>query len=67
MPSASPPPVLSVREVAELKDVSVQAAHAAAKRGALTTYRSAGTVLVVRDAKLDAYLASTPTKPVEDA
>ena len=68
MPKATAPPVLSLREVAETKGVTVQAVHAAAQRGTITTYKSARTVLVVRDDKLDAYLsagiggASTPNK-----
>ncbi len=62
MPKDPPPPVISLREVANQKSVSMQAVHAAAQRGTLTTYKSGGSVLVVRDAALDAYLAA-PAQP----
>lgn len=57
---ATPPPVASVREIAESKGVSPQAVRAAVDRGTVNAYRSAGTVLVVRDAALEAYLATPP-------
>lgn len=57
-----PPPVSSVREVADEKGVTVQAVRAAIGRGTLTSYRTGSTVLVIRDKALDDYLAR-PAQP----
>lgn len=59
-PHAKPAPVVTVREVAEMKGVSPQAVHACVQRGTLTSYRSGQTVLILRDGALDAYLAAPP-------
>lgn len=53
-----PQPVVTVREVADMKGVSVQTVHACVKRGRLTSYRSGRAVLILRDAALASYLAA---------
>jgi excisionase family DNA binding protein len=55
-----PPPVVSVREVAEAKGISPQAVRTAIARGTLNSYRAGKTVLVLRDKALEAYLAAPP-------
>jgi excisionase family DNA binding protein len=55
-----PKPVLTIREVADLKGVSTQAVHACVQRGTLTAYRSGNAVLILRDRALEAYLALPP-------
>jgi len=54
------PPVLTVPEVAAMKRVSQQAVRGAVARGTLTAYRAGRDVLVLRDRKLEAYLAVPP-------
>lgn len=61
------PNVLTTAEVARRKCVSRQAVATAAERGTLTTFKQGRTVLVLQDAKLDAYLASTPRPGVAAA
>ena len=60
MPTETEPNVLTTAEVARLKGVSRQAVSAAADRGALTAFKQGRTVLVLRDDKLTAYLATPP-------
>ena len=61
MPTTEPN-VLPSAEVARRKGVSRQAVATAANRGTINAVRFGRTVLIVRDAALDAYLAS-PAQP----
>ena len=54
------PNVLPPSEVARRKGVSRQAVSSAVSRGTLNAVKMGASLLVVRDAKLDAYLARTP-------
>jgi excisionase family DNA binding protein len=55
-----PKPVLTVREVADTKGVSLQAVRTAVERGTLNAYRSGGSILIRHDKALAAYLAAPP-------
>jgi excisionase family DNA binding protein len=54
------PNVLPSAEVARRKGVSRQAVSAAAQRGTLNAVKMGTVLLIRRDGKLDAYLATVP-------